>query len=160
NVPDDAPAGRYQGDGTLKADRVPVAEFRVVVDVRPTPLPFGAASVFMFYEADRLAKRMGGDSAAGERQLWQLLHAHHIDALAPPGSAADVDRLAQVWTGALFTDAAGYHGPGAGRPPAIVALGAYGMLGDPKPDSLARVDAMVSRLPAGPELFLYAIDEK
>jgi hypothetical protein len=159
DVPDGVPAGRYQGEAALEIDGS-TKRFAVAIDVRPTPLPFDAASVFMFYEADRLAKRMGGDSAAAERQLWQLLHEHHIDALAPLGSAADVDRLARVWNGTLFTEAADYHGPGAGRPPAVVALGAYGMLGDPKPDALARVDAMVSRLPAGPELFLYAVDEK
>src|SRR4030095_4560937 len=71
----------------------------------------------------------------------------------------DVERLAPVWNGMLFSDATGYHGPGTGRPTAIVALGSYGQLHEPKPDALARVDAMVKRLPAGPELFLYAIDE-
>ena len=47
----------------------------------------------------------------------------------------------------------------SGVRPAVVALGAYGMLGAPTSEVLARVDAMVGRLPVGPQLFLYAIDE-
>ena len=159
DVPDGAPPGRYQGDGKLEADGAVLAAFTIAIDVRPTPLPFGAAGVFIYYEAQRLTTKMGAGGPAVERQLWQLLHAHHADAIAELLCAADVERLAPVWNGTLFTGAAGYHGPGAGRPPAIVALGAYGQLHEPKPDTLARVDAMVTRLPAGPELFLYAIDE-
>jgi hypothetical protein len=159
DVPDGVPAGRYQGDAKLEADGAILAAFKVAIDVRPTPLPFGAVGVFIYYEAARLTTRMGGGGAAVERQLWRLLHAHHADAIAELVSADDVDRLASVWNGMLFTDATGYRGPGAGRPPAIVALGAYGELREPKTDALSRVDAMVGRLPAGPELFLYAIDE-
>jgi len=102
---------------------------------------------------------MGGDGLAVERQLWQLLHAHHIDGLAELLRVANVDRLAAVYDGTLFTEAAGYHGPGVGLAPAVVALGSYGQLGAPTPDSMARADAMLARLPVGPEIFLYAIDE-
>ena len=103
---------------------------------------------------------MGPPPRAVERQLWQLLHAHHVDALAPAEPASrDVERLAAVYDGTLFTEAAGYRGPGVGRPPAVVALGAYGALGAPTPDTLARVDAMVGAVAPRPELFLYAIDE-
>jgi hypothetical protein len=158
-IPAGAPPGRYAGDATLEGDGAVLARFALAVDVRPTPLPYRAASVFAFYEADRLAARLGGDGAAVERRLWQLLHAHHIDALAPLTGVADVERLASAHDGSLFTEAAGYRGPGAGRAPAVVALGAYGQLGAPAPEALARVDAMVARLPPGPEVFLYAIDE-
>lgn len=160
DVPSDAPPGRYSGSATLDGDGASLARFPIAIDVRPTPLPYRAAGVFIFYEAERLALRMpGGDAAAVERQLWQLLHAHHVDALAPLARASDVEHLASAYDGSWFSPAAGYHGPGTGRPPAIVALGAYGMLGAPSPDSLARVDQMVGRLPVGPQLFLYAIDE-
>src|SRR5690349_18501649 len=94
DVPAGAPPGRYAGDATLEADSAALARFTLAVEVRPTPLPYRAASVFAFYEADRLAQRMGGDGAAVERRLWQLLHAHHVDALAPLASVADVERLA------------------------------------------------------------------
>jgi hypothetical protein len=158
-IPDGAPPGRYHGTGTLEGDGAARARFAIDVDVRPTPLPFRAASVFTFYEPARLHTRMGAAAGAIERQLWQLLHAHHVDALAPLTGAAEVERLASVYDGTLFTAAAGYRGPGVGRLPAVVALGAYGTLGAPSPEALARVDAMVARLPPGPELFLYAIDE-
>ena len=159
DVPAGAPPGRYAGDATLEADGAALARFTLAVEVRPTPLPYRAASVFAFYEADRLAQRMGGDGAAVERRLWQLLHAHHVDALAPLTGVADVERLAPAYDGSLFSEGLGYRGAGLGRPPAVVALGAYGQLGAPSPDVLARVDAMVARLPRGPEIFLYAIDE-
>ena len=144
----------------MRVDGAVLSRFTVAIDVRPTPLPFRAASVFIYYEAERLSTRIGADSgAAVERQLWQLLHAHHIDALAPLLEVADVDRLSKVYDGTLFSEAAGYRGPGAGQPPAVVALGTYGDLGEPTPAVLARVDAMVARLPAGLDTFLYAIDE-
>ena len=158
-VPDDAPPGRYEGSATADADGVVQSRFSIAIDVRPTPLPFRAVSVFVYYEPARLIARMGSGGGAVERQLWQLLHAHHVDALAPLTRLPDVERLASAYDGSLFTDGPGYHGPGLGRPPAVVALGAYGTLGAPSADTLARVDAMVTRMPPGPELFLYAIDE-
>jgi hypothetical protein len=158
-VPEDAPPGRYQGSATVEGNGVVHSRFTIAIDVRPTPLPFRAAGVFIYYEAERLTTRMGPAGGAIERQLWQLLHAHHIDALAPLTRVADIERLASVYDGTLFTEAAGYRGPGVGRPPAIVALGPYGTLGAPTPEARARVDAMVARMPPGPELFLYAIDE-
>jgi hypothetical protein len=70
-----------------------------------------------------------------------------------------VERLSAAYDGSLFTDPLGYQGPGAGRAPAVVALGTYGTLGNPTPDALAQANAMLTRLPAGPEPFIYAIDE-
>ena len=159
DVPDGVPPGRFKGNATLEVDRRVVTRFEIAIDVRPTPLPFRAASVFIYYEPDRLIARTGTAGGAVERQLWQLLHAHHVDALAPLTRLQDVERLAAAYDGSLFTDGPGYHGPGIGRPPAVVALGAYGTLGAPSADTLARVDAMVTRMPPGPELVLYAIDE-
>jgi len=160
DVPDGAPPGRYDGNATLTADGATLTRFALAIDVRPTPLPYRAASVFVFYEADRLTARLGSGGPAAERQLWQLLHAHHVDALAPLSDSDDVVRLARAYNGTLFSDAAGYLGPGAGRSPAVVAMGAYGALGAPSPAALARVDRMVRHLPAGPEVFLYANDEQ
>jgi hypothetical protein len=158
DVPDGAPPGRYRGTATLDGDGAALARFAIDVDVRPTPLPYRAASVFAFYEPKRLTTRVGG--GAVETQLWQLLHAHHVDALAPLTALPDVGRISSVYDGTLFSEAAGYVGPGTGRPPAVVALGAYGALGAPTPVALAAVGAMVGRLPPGPELFLYAVDEQ
>ena len=177
DVPETAAPGLYQATGEVSGDGAPLARFTLRVQVAAPSLPYRATSVFAFYEAERLDRRMGGGGAV-ERQLWRLLHAHHVDALAPLTSGADVRRLASAYDGSLFLDGprAGdldpYHGPGIGIPPAVVALGAYGILGDPRPDALARVDDMLAALAARPaatatatgnggpaDVFLYAIDE-
>src|SRR6185436_5171792 len=53
-VPDAASPGRYSGIATVAGDGAVLARFTVAIDVRPTLLPFRAASVFIFYEAERL----------------------------------------------------------------------------------------------------------
>jgi hypothetical protein len=159
DVPDGVWHGRFTGTATLEADGAALARFTVAIDVRPTPLPYRATGVFIYYEAARLTARIGPAGPVVERQLWQLLHAHHVDALAPLTQVADVERLSAAYDGSLFSDALGYQGPGVRRAPAIVALGPYGTLGAPTPAALARVDAMINGLPVGPEPFLYAIDE-
>jgi len=167
-VPAATPAGGYVATAVVTAGAATapttIARFTVQLQVLPAALPYRATSAFVFYETDRLGLRMGVQDPA-ERQLWRLLHAHQIDALAPLGSAADVARLRAVYDGTLFA-ADGYAGAGVGVPPLVVALGAYGMLGAPTPASLARADAMLAALP-GPappargivDVFLYAIDE-
>ena len=100
DVPDGVPPGRYSGGATLDGDGASLARFTIAIDVRPTPLPYRAAGVFIYYEPERLESRMpGGDAAAIERQLWQLLHAHHVDAMAPLARVADVERLASAYDG-------------------------------------------------------------
>ena len=74
-------------------------------------------------EVRMLAGRIG-DGPPAERQLWQLLHRHHVDALGSLASPADADRLRPALDGSLFTPAEGYTGPGEGVAPAAVALGA------------------------------------
>jgi hypothetical protein len=160
DVPEQAAPGRYRSEAEVVIDGGRVARFAVTVAVHAAQLPYRAASVFVFYETPRLEARIG-DGAVVERQLWQLLHQHHIDALAPLAGAEDVQRLATVFDGWLFSAAAGYRGPGANLPPAVVALGAYGSLGDPTPESIARVEEMAGKLPAGiGDIFLYAVDEQ
>src|SRR6185436_1064910 len=48
DVPDASPPGRYAGVATVEGDGAVLARFAVAVDVRPTPLPFRAASVFIY----------------------------------------------------------------------------------------------------------------
>jgi hypothetical protein len=159
-VPETARPGGYRAEATVTADGATLARFDVRVDVRGALLPFRATGAFVYYEAERLDRRLG-DGAAVERQLWQLLHAHHLDALAPLSRPEDVARLSSVYDGSLFAEAAGYVGPGAGVPPSVVALGSYGILGEPTPDTLGRVDAMAAALPGAiDDVFLYAIDEQ
>lgn len=159
-VPEDANADTYIALATVTADGEQLARFFIRLAVARPALPFRATGAFVYYEADRLERRIG-DGVAVERQLWQLLHAHHLDALAPLSRPEDVARLSSVYDGSLFGKAAGYVGPGQGVPPSVVALGSYGILGEPTPDALARVDAMAAALPAAiDDVFLYAIDEQ
>lgn len=160
DVPDDTAAGAYRGEAEVVVGATRVARFTLSVTVHATRLPYRAASAFVFYEPRRLAQRIG-DGEAVERQLWQLLHQHHVDALAPLTTAQDAERLQSVWDGSLFTVAGGYRGPGRGTPPAVVALGAYGTLGEPSPAAVKQVEELAARLPTGVgDVFLYAIDEQ
>ena len=96
---------------------------------------------------------VGAASAAVERQLWQLLHAHHVDALAPAQPRSrDVERLAAVYDGTLFTEAAGYQRPGR-RPcrPRSSRSVPTGRCARRRPDVARRASTRWSaRLPAGP----------
>jgi hypothetical protein len=159
-VPQEAAPGDYAAEAQVRSGDAALARFTVNLTVRPPVLPYRATGAFVFYEPTRLERRIGNGEAV-ERQLWQLLHAHHLDALAPLSTAADIRRLAAAYDGSLFREAAGYRGPGAGVPPSVVALGAYGVLGAPQAESLARVDAMLGALPASiSDVFLYAVDEQ
>jgi hypothetical protein len=159
-VPETASPGDYAAEAQVRGDGALLARFTVKLAVRAPVLPYRITGAFMFYEAERLDKRMG-DGDAVERQLWQLLHAHHIDALAQLNRTSDIKRLAAAYDGSLFREAAGYGGPGVGVPPSVVAIGAYGALGGPKEESLGRVDEMSAALPSGiDDVFLYAIDEQ
>jgi hypothetical protein len=159
-VPDDLAAGSYVAQASVTVEGVARAGFAVRLRVLPTALPYRATSVFAYYEPARLAARIG-DGGAAERQLWQLLHAHHIDALAPLADPAEARRLADAYDGSLFEARFGYDGPGRGVPPAVAALGAYGSLHDPTDASLAAVDAIAAQLrPRVADLFVYAVDEQ
>ncbi|HXI59958.1 MAG TPA: hypothetical protein VNO55_28015, partial [Polyangia bacterium] len=167
-VPESTTAGRHATTATVTATDAAPLQFSVTIDVSPARLPYRAVTAFAYYEPARLNERIG-DGPVVERQLWQLLHEHHVDALAPLTTVSDVDRLADAFTGSLFSPAAGYVGPGAQLGPAVIALGAYGQLGDPTPAATATARQLVQRLAnlspapsvaAGhPDLFLYAIDE-
>src|SRR5262249_3723932 len=117
-VPEATAAGSYRGAILVAGDGVALARVPVRVEVAGAALPYRATSVFVFYEPERLERRLG-DGEAVERQLWQLLHRYHVDALAPLRDGPDVARLASVYDGTLFSAGAGYDGPGQGTPPAV-----------------------------------------
>jgi hypothetical protein len=159
-VPDATPAALYTATAQVVADGATVARFSVRARIAPAPLPFRAASVFVYYEPDRLTSRTG-ERAETERQLWQVLHAHQIDAIASLADANEAERLADAYDGSLFTASRGYDGPGAGLPPAVAAIGAYGVLKAPSPAALDRVAAIATLLHRHvADLFVYAIDEQ
>ena len=163
HVPEQTAPASFHGTVEITADGARLARFPLTLVVHAARLPYRPVSVFAYYETDRLESRIG-DGARVERQLWQLLHEHHIDALAPLLSVADVLRLGPALDGTLFLEGAGYHGPGAGVAPAVIALGTYGQLGDPTPEAVALVEQMVAAMPAtaraSADIFQYAIDER
>jgi hypothetical protein len=159
-VPETLPAGDYAAEAQVTGDGALLARVALKLTVRAPVLPYRANGTFMFYEAERLDKRLGNGDAV-ERQLWQLLHAHHIDALAQLNRDTDIKRLRAAYDGSLFREAAGYVGPGVGLPPSVVSFGTYGTLGGPKDESLGRIDDMDKALPQGiDDVFLYAVDEQ
>jgi hypothetical protein len=159
-VPEGAAPGAYAGEAKVAVKGQPLATVPVTLAVTDAVLPYRAVSFFTHYDPnDELEPRIGGGFAT-EASLWQLLHRHHVDALANLASKADVDRLAPALDGTLFTAAHGYAGPGEGVPPAVAAIGTYGGLGDARPEALARVREVAPRVPRGiDDLFLYAVDE-
>ena len=164
-VPETAQPGEYTGTARAIAEAIPIATFAIRLRVRGPALPYRATGAFVYYEPDRLVKRLGPAQApAAERQLWQLLHAHRLDAIAPLADPETATRLRAAYDGTLFRPDAGYHGPGVGVPPAVVALGTYGAFGDPSPEAFARLDAVLASLPLtalrAADLFVYAIDER
>jgi hypothetical protein len=160
-VPPDAAPGAYAGDVVVRSGARPLATLPVELSVDDAVLPYRPVSFFVHYDPiDELDERIGPGTAP-ERQLWQLLHRHHVDALARLSSPADAKRLASALDGSLFTPSNGYDGPGEGVAPAVAAVGTYGALGEPRPEALATVEAIAPLVPKAVEdLFVYAVDEQ
>jgi hypothetical protein len=153
-------AGVYESEVTVHTAGDLVARLPVLLTVAGVALPYRPVSFFAYYGADELERRIG-DGSAAERQLWQLLHRHHVDALPRVTTPADLARLRPALDGSLFTPSAGYTGPGAGVPPAVLALGVYGTLGAPTPETVRALERLVPLVPAQiQDLFLYAADEQ
>jgi hypothetical protein len=159
-VPAGTPPGRHTGDVVVKSASGEIGRMPLELEIGRAALPYRAVSFLAFYAPANLAERIGALEPA-ERQLFQLLHAHHVDALGSIRNEEDLARLHPALDGSLFTRAHGYEGPGEGVAPAAVALGAYGTLGDPSPSTVARLEGLVPRIPtAVDDVFLYAIDEQ
>ncbi|XYI00742.1 hypothetical protein ACMHYB_13680 [Sorangium sp. So ce1128] len=161
HVPEGAAPGAYEGKVVVSsASHGDLASLDLRLEVAPATLPYSPVDFIAFYEADEVAARVG-DGPAVEQQLWQLLHEHHVDGFASVRSPAEVERLRAAIDGSLYTKERGYRGPGAGVPPAAVALGAYGGFGDPGEETLRRVEAVAELLPpAVDDVMLYAVDEQ
>ncbi|AUX40998.1 hypothetical protein SOCE26_024020 [Sorangium cellulosum] len=161
HVPERAVPGLHEGKVVVSsASHGELASLELRIEVASATLPYSPVDFIAFYEADEIAKRVG-DGPAVEQQLWQLLHAHHVDGFASVRTPAEVDRLRAALDGSLFTPERGYRGPGAGVGPAAAALGAYGGFGDPKEETLPRVEAVAELLPPSVnDVMLYAVDEQ
>jgi hypothetical protein len=120
----------------------------------------------VFFEPSRIEATIGSKTAV--RQYQQLMHAHHLSTIFPINRAADVEANAAALTGELFAANYGYRGAGIGVRSSVVALGAYGSLGDPSPAALGAVAAILAALerlgiqdrPGELDVFLYAVDEQ
>ncbi len=156
--------GRYEGtivvrEGAAKRElaRVPLS-----LEVGPTPLPFRALRTMLFFDPSTVMKRVGTEAAIA--RTHQELHRHHVQAIFPVDSARDVRVHRAAIDGRLFLPRYGYDGPGQGVPADVVAIGAYGSLGDPSPKSIDTVRQILRELDglggARRDVFLYAIDEQ
>lgn len=158
-VPLGAPPGAYTGSVVVAAGSTPLARIPVELTIDAAVLPYRPVSFVAYYGYGELEARIG-EAERVEQQLFQLLHAHHVDALASLRDVEDVDRLRPALDGSLFTSARGYCGPGAGIPPAAVSLGAYGSLGEPTRAELRTVEEIAAKIPDSVvDVILYASDE-
>ncbi|NUP11644.1 MAG: DUF4091 domain-containing protein [Polyangiaceae bacterium] len=158
-IPRDIAAGSTSRTITVEARGRPIATLTLSVDVIDATLPYNVTGAFTFYERSALEKRFD-DPSRVEREIAQLLHRHHLEAMNEIVSVEDADRVAGATSGVWFTKDAGYRGPGAGVPTSLFVIGSYGSLGPPNAAALPAIDAIASRAPAtAKDLFVYAVDE-
>jgi hypothetical protein len=161
-VPTDARPGVYRSAVTVSSDEGAIASRDIELRVLSHELPYGAQKTMAYYDPLTLEKRMGDRSA--ERELRAILHAHHVAAFREidddKAIGADLDAL----TGRAFTPEQGYTGPGQGIGEGVFAIGAYGGLGEPKPEKVPVVEGFAQKLRESgafdaTQTFVYAIDE-
>lgn len=158
----DAEPGRRESTLRVTTARGEIGVIPLELEIVAATMPYRAVSFFAYYGTYELESRFGEAPLDVEKQLWQLLHAHHVDA-TPSGMVTPeaIERVRPALDGTLFTREHGYEGPGPGVLPGLVILGTYGELGDASEDGVRRVRELVQRLPAGIEdVVLYAVDEK
>ncbi|MGC9983336.1 MAG: hypothetical protein ABSF35_06860 [Polyangia bacterium] len=143
-----------------------LAEIPLAIEVGRARLPYASLRTMVFFDPGRIEATVGSKTAV--RQFQQLMHAHHLSTIFPINRAADVEANAAALTGELFAAGHGYRGAGSGEGSSVVALGAYGSLGDPSPASIAAVADILAALerlgirdqPGVLDVFLYAVDEQ
>ncbi len=158
--------GNYSANVEVFEARQLLASIPVRLRVGSTVLPYAGVNTMLYFEPTEVSERVS--SADAVDQYLQLLHAHHITSVFPLSSQAELESANAYLSGELFTKNHGYDGPGQGLRPSVVPLGAYGSLGDPLPETLAKVDSLLAGLerlglrdrPGLSDIFLYAIDEQ
>ena len=162
NVPRDQHAGIYFGEVRVQAGMVQLATLPVELEVADAMLPDRTVDAMVFYDHELLEKRVGGGA---EQQLWELLHAHRIAAMHDATEPGDVQRQRAALDGSLYMPARGYLGPAPGLGDGVLALGAYGALGDPDEAAMSKLEALADdasdlHLFGAADVFLYAADER
>lgn len=142
-IPKESKPGIYKGVLTIKGGSGLVKEVPVALEVLGFSLPDQPSAKTMVYlgESDMNDRYIGRKwlNASGEKKwtLWlnervwnahQLMaHRHRIslvdDGVAPPEK---LERWRPVLSGALFTPANGYDGPGIGVSSGVYSIGTYG----------------------------------
>ena len=165
-VPDAARPGAYRSVLLVRDARGELEARPLELRVLDARLPFAAAPAFVYYDTSELRRRMG--DAGAERDLRALLHAHHLAAIHDvnaktqlDAAAIELDRAAVL--GTAYARGRGYRGPGDGVGEGVLALGAYGSLGEPSPQG-RDVAAGLARAILGDgagetAAFLYSNDE-
>jgi hypothetical protein len=137
-----------------------VRSVEVPVRVLEPVLPYAPVSVLAYYERQTLDDTFGARADAVELEVAQTLRAHHVESFTRITTVAEAERVRGSFDGSWYQRAAGYRGPGAGRPSPVFVLGAYGRLESPTDPQLALARELESHVPdAVSEVVLYAIDE-
>jgi hypothetical protein len=157
-IPENYTPGRHLAklrvDGATDSRMVEVR-----LQVREPVLPYRATSAFAYYERPTLEKRFL-DADVAEKQLVQMLHAHHLDVLCQVTEVEHAERIRGAYDGTWFTADQGYRGPGQARAASLAAIGTYGTLGDPSEAKVGLVRDIAARIPREvDDVFVYAIDE-
>jgi len=162
-VPPGQPPGTYTGAVTVAAGGSAIATLPIELDVVGATLPDRPVQTMLFYDRSELDRRIAGGDAA-EQNLWKLYHRHRVSPMHDAVDVAGATRHLPALTGAAFTAASGYDGPGVGKGDGIQSLGAYGALGAPSAGALSNVEAIADVLAQNnvfptTDVFVYAIDE-
>ncbi len=181
-IPKGVPAGWYNGVVTIAegSSEAAVKEVPVALQVRDFTLPDAPAARTMLYlgysdiNKRYLGERYPSDPASAglisriRDRHFQMAHRHKISLIDDnDDSGASADRPSADWiprlNGALFTEARGYSGPGAGVGNGVFSIGTYGSWGWRDDASIRRhSDAWVQWFNLNSpqtEYFLYLIDE-
>jgi hypothetical protein len=162
-VPATQAIGEYSGTVSVAAAGQSIAALPLELDVIGATLPDRPVKTMLFYDRSELDKRIAGSDAA-EVNLWKLYHRHRLSPMHDALTASDATRHLPALTGATFTSASGYDGPGVGTGDGILSLGAYGGLGAPSAAGLSTVEGIADVLAqnnvfATSDVFVYAADE-
>jgi hypothetical protein len=162
NIPRNQRAGLYRGAIQVHAGAIAIASIPVELEIVDALLPDRTVAATAGYDAPGLIQNVG---AAGETQLWQLLHAHRIAPLHDAVKAEDVTRQRDALDGSLYTMGRRYVGPAPGLGDGVLAIGAGGAFGSPDERSLTQIEGIADAASAlhvfgGSDVFLGAADEK
>ncbi|MBX3231199.1 MAG: DUF4091 domain-containing protein [Labilithrix sp.] len=159
------PAGVYRGDVVVRAQGEALGTLPIELDVADATLPDRPLRTMLGWDRSELDRRLGKENGdAAEKHLLQLFHRHRVAPMLRATELPEVKRQLPALDGSLYTAAQGYEGPAPARGVGVLALGAFGELGDPGPEQVRFVAEAAALLAATQTLattdaFVYAEDE-